>query len=376
MLKGEFKLKNFLRAITGLSAVIKNDPSLPILGYVLLETQEEGLRLAATNLEAGISFLVRGKIEDKGSVCVPYKNFMQYFSSMEGETFILEEIKQGRVKIKSPNGEALFKAQSGEEFPFQYELVGKLKESFLGKADSANLRDAILKTAFSASNDESRPELCGVLFNFSKDKLEMASTNSYRLAETMINFERESAEDLKIIVLANMLKHLAHILADDQERGMVKIYLSENQVLFEVNNFVFTSRLIEGNYPEYKEIIPKELTTEAIIQKEEFSRAIKRVGLFTNLQSPAVKLIVLPHKGIIKIKAENSLLGSSYEVLPAKISGERRKVNYNYNYLLEGMSHLQGEQLIFKTSGPDRPGLFLSEKDKDYLYMVMPIREA
>jgi len=359
----------------GLSTVNKlaiPNANLPILNNILLETKNGSLRLASTNLETGISYFVRGKVVNEGRITIAAALLANYIGSLASDKVTLTLGDDG-LKIETAGDRAIIRGLPAEDFPFQYALIDKMKKGVMFSVSEAILRNGLSSVSFAAAQDELRPEISGVFFNFKKRSLILAATDSYRLAEKKVGLAAEGKTDLKAIIPFRAVAELLHILENREEN--VEIFFTDNQVLFQFREIGFTARLVEGQYPDYKQIIPQKMTTHVKAGGREFSQAAKRASLFASRETNDIRLKIDPGKNEVLISAESAAVGANQSRLDAEVSGEPQEITYNHRYFLEGLNNLAADSALFETSGPDEPGIFRpGGGQSDFLYLIMPIR--
>ena len=356
---------DFLKAISFVGNVTASKANtLPILGNILLETTAEGgLRLVGTDMEVGISTVIPVHVVKEGTITVPAKKIHEIFRELpEGEVEIAVA-KNNAVNIRT--GRAYFKIMglSKEDFP-------KLPE--WSAQDSIEMEQALLKeslslTAFAISYDENRYVLNGVLISVQGNRARFVATDGRRLAFIEKEFTNKSGKSFDMIVPVKALQELLKILSWE---GTVEILPSQNQVIFHLGQTTLVSQLIEGHFPNYEQVIPKEEKTITSANREELLQAIRRTALLTSPDSPAVKLDFV--KGKILISSRSPNLGEAKEELPAEVSGEELAIGFNPHYLIDVLKNLDIDKISISLTEPDKPGLL---KGKDgYLYVVMPMQ--
>ncbi len=357
--------ENLNRGLSIVGRMVSRNSTLPVLGNVLLKTETGGLRLTATDLELGVSCLVGGKVEEKGEITIPARLLTDYINQLPKERVALS-VEGKELQVSCETSRAQIKGISADEFP----LIPKVESAFEVTIPASEFKLAIQQVAFAAAHDESRPELTGVLVNFSEKACTLASTDSFRLAEKTISC-KNSAGARQVIIPSKTLIELARILEDE---GNVAVRLSENQALFTYQDVELISRLLEGQYPEYKDIIPAELITRAEVAREDFINAVRAAGIFSKSGAQDVRLGLDASKKAILLKADASQVGGHTQEIPGKIEGPKDEVVFNFRYLLEGLQAIPSDQIIFETGGSSSPGKLSSSKDKNYLYILMPIK--
>lgn len=338
--------------------------TLPILGNLLLETVEDNkLRLMGTDLEVGISTTIPARIEKEGSITIPAKKLQEIVRELpEGEVAI-EVAKNNTVSIQA--GKAYFKIMglSREDYPKQPEQV----EENGVEIEQALLKESLSLTSFAISYDETRYVLNGVLIIINNQNIKFVATDGRRLAFIEKDFDNKEKQNMEMIIPTKAVHELYKIVGWD---GMMKIIPSKNQAIFLIGDTVLYSRLIEGNFPNYEQVIPKEEKTVSTANREELLVAIRRTALLTSADSPAVKLDFV--KGKILISSRSPNLGEAKEEITAEVKGEELAIGFNPYYLIDVLKNLDVDQISFSLTKPDKPGLIKGKEG--YLYVIMPMQ--
>jgi DNA polymerase-3 subunit beta len=350
---------------------------LPILNNVLIKAEEGKIRLIATNLEIGVISTVRGKIEREGSFTVSSKIISDCINLLPNKKIGLEQ-KDNDLLVDCENYQAKAKGQSAEEFP----LIPEVDRKSYFSANVEELRGAVSQVIFSTAISETRLELSGVLFVFSGDNLTIAATDSYRLAEKKIKIKSNNNEEEKrIIVPAKTLQELLRILSvnlsgDGEEKNSeIKFYISENQILFTYGSTELVSRLIEGQYPDYQQIIPTNSKTKISIDRQELIRAVKMASLFSKAGINDVNLDFPIGKNQVVISSVSGQTGENITNLEAKVLGDDNSIVVNYRYLLEGLNNIEKEIIKIEVIDSNTPCIIKPDQDESYLYIIMPIKQ-
>jgi len=367
--------ENLKRGLNIVGHVTSKNINLPILNNILIKAEEGNIEFISTNLEIGITHQVRGKIESDGQFTVDSKLIGEYVNLLSGGEKVKAEVKDNELKIECGNYKTRIKGEFSKEFP----LIPTVPRSGYYSCKSGELKKALNSVVFSVSTSENRIELTGVLFSFGKDELSLAATDSYRLAEREIAIKtNEMSGDQKIIVPAKTIQELLRVLnnleggelGEDQE---LKFYLAENQILFTVDSVELISRLINGHYPDYKQIIPTKSQTEILVERVELVRAVKAAALFSKTGINDITILLSKEKMIISSFSGAS--GESQIELDAEIKGGDNEITINYRYLLDGLNNIEGEIVRLGIINNTTPCVLRPEKDNSYLYIVMPIRQ-
>jgi DNA polymerase-3 subunit beta len=350
--------------------------NLPILNNVLIKAEEGKIKLITTNLEVGIISVVRGKIEREGVFTVNSKIISDCINLLPNKKVGLEQ-NSNDLLVDCENYQAKAKGQSAEEFP----LIPEVDRKNYFSAEAEDVKKAISQVIFATATSETRLELSGVLFVFSGNNLTMAATDSYRLAEKKIKIKSNSEEDKKIIVPAKTLQELLRILSVnlgdevEEKNSEIKFYISENQILFTYGSTELVSRLIEGQYPDYQQIIPNNSKTRISIDQQELVRAVKMASLFSKTGINDVNLDFPAGKNQVVISSVSGQTGENITNLEAKVLGDDNSIVVNYRYLLEGLNNIEKEMVKIEIIDSNTPCIIRPDQDESYLYIIMPIKQ-
>lgn len=360
--------ENLAKALSVVGRVVSSRTSLPVLSNVLISTDGGRLKLAATNLEIGVNYWIGGSIEQEGSITVPAKLFSEFITALPPENIELSTNDQ-ILRVKSPHNESQINGISAEEFP----LIPQINGEAVLSIPAAELRDTLQQVTVAASLDEARPVLAGVYMLIEKDQLVTVATDSYRLAEKLTKIKAKKSEGkTEVIVPARAMQELGRVLGEIE--GNVDIFVGEGQIMFDSGELQLTSRLIEGQFPNYKQIIPTADTTTMEISKAEFIRVVKVAGLFARESAGSVRLEVKAD-GKVNIIASASQIGENTSSADCDVSGEDGEISLNARYLLDALNAMESEKIQFGISGKLNPCVLRpSGKDNDYLHLIMPLR--
>lgn len=356
--------KNLHSGLSVASRVIGSGNTLPILNNILFKTEDGRLRLSSTNLEMAINTWVGGKIEEEGEITVPARLINDYINNLVSEKITITS-KNQTLFLEAQNAQTHIKGLSSEEFP----LIPKIKEESFTKADGKELGEAISQVTFAAAFSETQPEISGVLMVFDGETLTLAATDRYRLAESRVKLQLPVSAARQVIVPARAVNELGRVMG----AGVVDIFLGEGQICFRAPDIELVSRLIEGQYPDYKQIIPANYSSEAEVRRDEFIQSLKAASLFAS-ENNNIELDLNPQNKLITIKSQSSQVGDSEIRLEAVISGPKNTIVFNYRYLLECLGNLSDEKITLKVIGSSSPAALVPAGRDNYLYIVMPIK--
>ncbi len=338
--------------------------TLPILGNLLMETSGKAeLCVIGTDLEVGISTKVPVTVIHEGSITVPSKKFQDIIRELaEGEVEITVA-KNNAVNIRS--GKSFFKIMGiGKE---DYPKLPEWSEEPPIEIEQAIIKESLSLTSFAISSDETRYVLNGVLFLLEDKTLKLVATDGRRLAFIQKELPEKVQKKWEMIIPMKAVQELLKILTWD---GKFQIIPTQNQVIFNFGDTFLVSRLIEGHFPNYQHVIPKEETTQTTLGREEFLQAVRRAALLTSLDAPAVKLDFI--KGKILISSRSPNLGEAKEELPAEVRGKEITIGFNPHYLTDVLKNLEEDNVSFSLTDPDKPGLLKGKNG--YLYVIMPMQ--
>ena len=363
--------ENLSRALSSVGRIVSGRTSLPVLSNVLLATDTNRLRLSATNLEIGINYWINSKVEGEGSLTVPARLFTEFVSSLPQGNIELTG-SDTTLTVKTPHYESKINGISAEEFP----LIPQIKSEPLIRISTQVFKDALAQVVVAASADESRPVLAGIYLYIEEQQLVIVATDSYRLAEKRVEVE-EGTKQFSVIVPARTMQELVRLLSESD--GDVELYIDENQVLFRMDDIELVSRLIEGAFPNYQQIIPKSAETSLEISTAEFARIVKVASLFARESAGSVK-VEIKTEGQIQIISSDAEVGGNTSSAECEVSGEDGEISLNAKYLADALSVIKAPRVQFSINGKLNPCVLMPvEKEgedagDDYLHIVMPLR--
>lgn len=371
--------ENLKQGLSIVSHLTTKNINFPILNNVLIKIEDKLIKLITTNLEVAINVNIRGKAEKDGDFTVPAKLFYDYVALLPPNERVDLEVKGSLIEIKSGSYDTKIKGQPATEFP----LLPQLKKELTYAVRGRDFKKALEQVLFSVASNEIRPEISGVLFNFGKSEpyeLTVVGTDSYRLSEKKLPFtlKNDALADnshKNFIVPLKTLIEVNHILSVFSAAGddALEISVLENQVLFSYDSVELIAKLIEGQYPNYQQVIPETFQTKGIFNKDELAKTIKATSLFaTGLND--VYLKVSPPEGIITVSSVNSQTGEQKADVKGEIQGIPNEVTVNYKYLLDFFNSIDATEVEFKMIDAFNPCVLIPKDSKDFLYVVMPIK--
>jgi len=362
----------FSKYLNIISRVVSNKPGLPILNNVKFETNKGKLIMTATDLEIGISTWIGSDIKSEGTTTVPAKELTEFVNSIPMEA-VDANLDSQVFNISGSNSSANFNTMPAEDFP---SVVTVDKEKPLFKISKGDIVKAVNGVAFAAATDDIKPVLTGVLLEVKGESISFVGTDGLRLSRQIINLDSSAEKDQNILVPVKALMELSHIVSEIGEEDDVEVYLVEdrNQVLFRYGDVDLVSRLIDGEFPEYRQIIPTGYKTICKISRSEFLNSLK----ITNIIARSVlgnKLIldIDPKVNKITLSATQTDLGSNKSTFEGKIDGDPLKIAFSSRLLSDVLNHINSEEIIFECSETVKPGVFKIADDSDFVHLVMPM---
>lgn len=370
---------NLHQGLSITSHLMTKNVNLPILQNVLVKAEGGTIRFTATNLEMAVNCSVRGKVDEPGEYTIPSKLFFDYVSLLPNETVHLNANEQS-VQVECGTYKTKINGLTSSEFP----LVPRVQGEFSLKIPVEDFKRALTQVLFAVASNESRPELTGVAFQFSshagEGRLTLASTDSYRLAEATIPIVDPVTEEHSLVVPAKTLSEANRILSvfrDDVELpSSLTLSVSGSQAVFLYGSVELISRTIDEQYPDYRQIIPAQFRTQAVIDKEDFIKAVKTASLFSKTGLFDVNLGFDPERGELSVSAIDATRGQNQSQCGADVSGQTNTVTVNYRYLLDGLQAISSDQVVFEMIDPGNPCLLTPKSTTEgFRYIVMPIKQ-
>ncbi len=356
---------DLLEGLKTVSRAVSGQNTLPVLGNILIRAEGKKVFFSATNLEISIATSIEANIQNEGTITIPAKILTAYTSLLEKDQDIELKLVDGlALSIKSKSSKTKIKGISAEEFP----SITRVESGEKLVLSSKDFRSIVQEIAFSAQENASRPILSGVLFKAHKKQLNIVATDSYRLSEKIITLDTEVDNILSIVPVRAIFE--ADRLAATGEN--ITITISENQVSFGVGGTELVSRLIEGEFPDYQQIIPKAHKTTIFVDRKKLALAVRRVSIFAKENNHHMKLEFL-NDGTLTVSTDQTEIGEGRTTVPIKIEGDTNIIALNTDYVQDILSALSGEEQVrIELEGKLNPAVFKLEKDENFLHLIMP----
>lgn len=357
-------LKNSLDAV---SRTVGENTNLPILKNILVKADNGKINIISTDLEMAVIKTVAGKIVEGGQFTVPFGVFNSVINNIQSERIDLEN-KNTNILIKTDSYEAMIQGMNPEDFPI-IPIFEKKKEFMELKGDI--LKDSLGQVVSAAQTSELRPEISGVLLDMDGGMFKLVATDSFRLAEKII-YNSDSNNGFKIIIPLKPAQELIRII---DNKDNIRFYADESQFMAETEDLLLITKLIDGKFPDYAAIIPKNVSTEAEINRSELIGALKLVSSFTSKNNEVV-FRVIPDRRMVEIYSADSMLGENKYLIPAKINGEAVEVSFNWRFFLDGLKNIGADSVYIGFQGDIKPSVIKQPGDSSYIYILMPIKSS
>jgi DNA polymerase-3 subunit beta len=356
------KLQNLISKAEKISG--KNS-TLPVLSCVILETKENHLIIRSTNLDIGIEATIPVKVEQEGMIAIPGALFLQYLSNISGDENITVEIINKNILLTSSKSEATVKTIPHDDFP----SIPKVETDKTCKISSQSLIHGLKSVWYSASVSSMKPELSSVYFYPKDSSLMFVATDSFRLAEKRIDVKEIDTFESVLVPFRNV-SEIIRIF--DGIMGDIEIQFDDGQIAFVYDGIYLVSRIVDGNFPDYKQIIPKENTTEVIVLKQDLIQALKLSNIFSD-KFNQVHMTVRPSDGVFEIASKNVDKGENKNNVEATLRGDSIEISFNHKYLGDAFSSINSDSLILMFNGSNRPMVMRGVNDASFMYLVMPL---
>ena len=354
-------------ALTSVSRVASAKTGLPILNNILIRTDGSRLLIAATNLEIASSHYIGAKVIKSGSITVPARLISEFIHNLAKAPIDLQ-VKNHKLHISSPHSSSTINGVADDDFP---ELpVVEEKQAVKYAVTTQDFKQAVSQTIVAASNDTTRPVLTGVYWHSFNKQLFVAATDGYRLAERSIT-KTDSSVD--VIIPTSSLQEVMRSLKDDTSE--ITILLDDTQVSFSFDEITITSRLIDGNFPDYRQLIPSSSDTSFTIKRSELVQVVKIASLFARESGGGITLSVDSDKQILKIHSVASEVGENTSETKVSLDGTSGAVSLNSRYLLDALGVMDDDEIVFEFSGKLSPCIVRgSTKNRHYKHIIMPLK--
>jgi len=358
------------KALQNIQGIVDRKTTMPILSHFLLKADKD-VSLVATDLDIALQGPVNAEIVEKGSLCIPARKLFEIVREVEGD-ILLESQENNWLKVTS--GKSTFKLMGcpEEEYPTLPE-VSRTDELTI---NANTLKDMIEKTVYATGESDTRYTLNGILMHFIPKKktveLRLVGTDGHRLSLIEKTIDGKVSEEKRLILPKKAANELRRLLDGIREDRDVTIYLNKNHMFFIIDEIILTSRLIEGTYPNYEQVIPKDNEKKVILEKTTFLKALRRALIMSRERTNAVRFDLEPGK--ITLISINPDIGEAREEIAAQYKGEQISVGYNARYLIDALQAMDSESVRMELQEPLSPTLLVETEETGYKCVIMPMR--
>ncbi len=374
------------RQLAIVGRLVSAKPGLPILANVLVEADGSKLQLTATDLELGVNTWIGAEVAEEGKITIPARTLSEFVNSLpEGKVELAQE-KQN-IKVTTTNNEAQFNTMPPDDFPA---VPGVDNGELVLKVKPEDMKKAADRVAVAAASDDSRPVLTGIKMEAEGSDLAFIAVDGFRLSKQVVELEDSVKEKTELLVPAKAIEEVARVIDDlTEEDGdskskkkkkdePVEVYLlkDKNQVIFRYKEVDLISRVIDGQFPEYQQIIPTGFKTKLEMEEEQIQNAVRIVNIFARgaIGNKAI-MEFDPENKQVKVSAALVEVGENESNFEATGEGEKLKIAFSTKYLTDMLSCVDGDKIIFEGSGAVAPGVFKSKGDDSFLHIIMPMRQ-
>ncbi|MBC3804877.1 DNA polymerase III subunit beta [Acetobacterium fimetarium] len=360
--------ENLMGALAIAQKAVSSKTTLPILEGIFFSAANNNLLLRSTDLEIGVEVTIPADVEIEGDIVLSSSIIGELIRKMSGSDVFFESDEHHQIKIECLLSNFTLKGLSADEFPALPEVI----EDHIFSIDASVLKELIKGTLFSVATNENIPVLTGVKIELHEDNINLIALDGYRLALRCGKIKKVVSEDLTVIIPAKSLTEINKVLAN--YAGEVVVKFSENQIFFEMENTQFTSRLLEGDFINYKQIIPVEKTTQVKINRRLLLESSERAALLA--REGKNNLIKMDFNQDQLILTSNAEIGNVFEIIPIENIGESIKIAFNSKFLIEALRVIEGEELLIHMTTSVGPGVLLPVEGNDFIYLILPVRIA
>lgn len=362
-MKTSLKKTSFIKILLNVQKALSSRSTLPVLNGILLESKNNKLTAYSTDLEIFIKDEVEAMVEKEGRVVVFGNLLVDLVKSLDdGKITLFFEENDKKLVVKSNSSEFSLNTLPAEDYPSFTEIINGKKLGIVGK----NLIEAAKQVGMSSSRDESRPVLTGILLESNTNETQIVATDSYRLSIKKIS-EGNNEEIKPLIIPRRAIEEIVKII---NKEDMIEVLFSENQIVFKNDNMIFTSRLIGGQYPNYEQLFPKNFEVEVVVNKEDLLSSSKRMALL----SPSTPIVFKIDKSKITVLGKSAEIGSGLDTVAIEGKSKEMEIAFNSRYLIEGLQSISEEKVLLQLVDSFQPGLMRGAENKDYKYLIMPVR--
>ena len=359
---------NLTDGLSSVERAVGENSNLPILKNILIKASGDKINLISTNLELAVESSVSGKILEKGEITIPFSIFNSIIKNLNSERVAIEE-KNKKIVISTDNYEASIQTQNIGDFPIIPSIESGNGSLKINKED---FKEALRKAAIAAQYSDIRPEISGVFLKYSDGALVFAATDGFRLSEVKMLQKQTTGDsgDFSVIIPLKTTNEIMRMFNKDDE---IEISVDANQILFASKNEKLISRLIDGKFPDYQAVIPKDVQNEALVEKNELVNALKLASAFSG-KANDITIKTGENKKFLEVYSADSAVGENCYRVPIKLKGDKFSLVFNWRYLLDGLKIYESKEIILGVNSSDRPVVIKNPSEPSLIYVAMPIK--
>ncbi len=366
--------ENLAKGLSIVSRAVASRSTLPVLGNVLIATDQGRLKLAATNLELAVTCWIGAKVDEDGATTVPARVLSDFINSLPPERIDMElNVKTQTLHLKCARYDANIKGIDATEFP----IIPSIGDGKKISLEPETLREMIEQVTFAAATDESRPVLTGVVTKFEKDKVTFAAADGFRLSVRHATLSTPIDQPISAIVPAKALQEVGRVSGDQEDPIEMAVTENKSQVLFKLTNIEIVSQLIDGVFPDFTRIIPESHATRTVVNTSELQNAVKASSVFAREAMNTVRVQIAPSgemgAGKMTMTAASAESGDNVGDIDATVDGEPVEIAFNARYLADVLNVLHAPQVAIETSGSSSPGVIKAVNRDDFTHVIMPM---
>ena len=366
--------ENLAKGLSIVGRAVAARSTLPVLGNVLLATDNGRLKLAATNLEIGINCWIGAKVEEDGAITLPARTFIDLINALPPGVIDMElSIRTQTLHLRSGRFENNVKGIDAQEFP----IIPHIEEDDAIQIAPDVLKKMIDQVAFAAASDESRPILTGVLARFSGDQLTFAAADGFRLSVRAATLLTPVSKPVEVIIPARALAELGRISGEQKDAISILVTPQRSQVLFHLASVDLVSQLIDGKFPDYNAIVPKRYETRAVMDTLSLLKACRAAGVFARENANIARVMVAPGSelapGHVTVQATSAETGDNAGEVDASVEGAPIEIAFNVKYMIDVLNVAGTPQVALETTSPASPGMIRPVGDDAFTHVIMPM---
>lgn len=354
-------------AVSKAEKVTGKNLTLPVLKCVLLEAQNDNLKIRATNLDLGIEINIPVKVKEDGVVAVPGAVLSNFIQNLHNDKNVNLELVENNLNVSTQNNATVVKSLPHEEFP----TIPQVSKERTFKINAKDFIKGLKSVWYSSATSSMKPELSSVYVYSDDEQVIFVATDSFRLAEKRVKVKKPK-EFSNILIPFKNVPEIIRVFEDVNDE--IEVSLDKNQIAFSHDGIYLTSRIIDGTFPDYKNIIPKEFKSEAVVLKQDLINSLKLANIFSdNFNQLSMK--VHPSKKMFELKTRNSDVGENVNKIDAALSGEDLDINFNHKYIVDCFQSIDSDSVTLQFNGLNRPVIIRGVSDKSFMYLVMPMNK-